>query len=138
MRRSREGWPCPLLPAHHADVLLASPRSSYALARQGLPQSVSLSFPAPVRPAALSLTFAGGFVGTHCSLSSCATATRKAWVVQHRFYPADSNKRQDFAFAAEAGDAGEASQEWKIEFEKGSDFFGRITIYDLELIGWQS
>jgi hypothetical protein len=107
---------------------------------QGLPQHVTLSFPAPVRPTALSLTFAGGFVGTHCSLSSCPTSARKEWTVRHRFYPSDSNKRQDFALeAAAAGETaeedGSGSQEWRIEFEKGSDFFGRITIYDLQLMG---
>jgi hypothetical protein len=29
----------------------------------------------------------------------------------------------------------EGMKEVKIEFEKGSDFFGRITVYELELYG---
>lgn len=97
-----------------------------------------------MRPTALSLTFAGGFVGTHCSLSSCQTSARKEWTVRHRFYPADSNKRQDFALESAAttgtaaGEIDDSSQEWRIEFEKGSDFFGRITVYDLEVLGWRS
>ena len=92
-----------------------------------------------MRPTSLSLTFAGGFVGTHCSFSSCPTSARKEWTVRNRFYPADSNKRQDFALNSEdAGETEGSSREWRIEFEKGSDFFGRITIYDLQLMGLDS
>jgi len=31
----------------------------------------------------------------------------------------------------------EGTREVKVEFEKGSDFFGRITIYELEVWGWK-
>lgn len=100
-------------------------------------------FPNPVVPSEISITFAGGFVGTHCSLSyvspsSAGPKTYKPWA---KFYPTDSNRNQQFSVEPTEEDVGEdgvkdsGAKEWKIEFEKGSDFFGRITVYEFEVWG---
>lgn len=120
---------------------------------QGLPQSLTLKFSHPIIPSSILLTFAGGFVGTNCtfstvSLSPSSSSTTKAgtkdWVVRNRFFPEDVNRKQSFDLPppSPAGESGEGEEEEgtrevKVEFEKGSDFFGRITIYELEVWGWR-
>ena len=137
-----------LVPSASLDTRALVPRS------QGLPQSLTLTFTRPILPSSITLTFAGGFVGTVCTLSTVVPAeadapkgTPKAWVERNRFFPEDVNRRQVFELPAPEGpgvgadgvegpnEAG--TKEVKVEFEKGSDFFGRITVYELEVWGWQ-
>lgn len=55
-----------------------------------------------------------------------------------RFYPEDVNRRQRFPLElGPGGEEGKAEREWKVEFEKGSDFFGRVTVYEFEVWGWE-
>ncbi|CED83775.1 Galactose-binding domain-like [Phaffia rhodozyma] len=110
----------------------------------GLPQSITLVFPNAVIPSDLSITFAGGFVGTHCSLSYASppgpSKTFRPWA---KFYPADSNRSQSFSVGPTDEEVGlndevrkDGATTWKVEFEKGSDFFGRITVYEFGITGW--
>lgn len=130
---------------------------------QGLPQSITLKFERPVQPSRVLLTFAGGFVGSATTLSSApsssasgssSSSAQKDWRLRKRFFPDDSNRRQAFELAPDEAVEPEGSaelegeqrqqseddgwaREWKIEFEKSSDFFGRITVYELEVWGWE-
>ena len=54
------------------------------------------------------------------------------------------NRKQTFELPSpplkegeEEGEEEKGVREVKVEFEKGSDFFGRITIYELEVWGWK-
>lgn len=86
-------------------------------------------FPSPVTPRRISLTFQGGFVGTTCVVATqCQDAS--SWQERVRIYPEDVNRAQMFDLAMEEPVIG-----IKLVFEASSDFFGRITIYDLMIEG---
>ncbi|KAH9996516.1 hypothetical protein BJV77DRAFT_152239 [Russula vinacea] len=80
-------------------------------------------------PGRISLTFQGGFVGT-----TCVVATRSqdatSWQELTRIYPEDVNRAQMFDLTTE-----EPVKAIKLIFEESSDFFGRITVYDLMIEG---
>lgn len=106
---------------------------------QGTPQFVQLTFPAPVIPRRIILTFQGGFVGTRCSIqaSSPDAAKGKAeWRTITHIYPEDVNRKQTFDIPPEETVTMEAGiADIRIVFEESSDFFGRITVYDLQVEG---
>lgn len=53
-----------------------------------------------------------------------------SWQELTRIYPEDANRAQMFDLAA-----GEPVRAIKLVFEESSDFFGRITVYDLMIEG---
>jgi hypothetical protein len=53
-----------------------------------------------------------------------------SWQELTRIYPEDVNRAQTFDLTA-----GEPVQGIKLIFEESSDFFGRITVYDLMIEG---
>ena len=64
----------------------------------------------------------------------------KTWAERNRFFPEDVNRRQTFDLSSSSTgeeDPEQGAKEWKVVFEKGSDFFGRITVYELEVWGWE-
>ena len=88
---------------------------------QGTPQFIYLTFdPTMKNVRELQIQFQGGFVGKDCHV-----------VVNDKdpvpFFPEDSNKLQTFKFEFEE------VQTMKIVFNSSTDFFGRITIYQLKL-----
>jgi hypothetical protein len=86
-------------------------------------------FPSTVTPRRISLTFQGGFVGTTCIVATqCQDAS--SWQELTRIYPEDVNRAQVFDLAVE-----EPVKGIKLVFEASSDFFGRITVYDLMIEG---
>ncbi|KAG8744259.1 hypothetical protein FRC12_014829 [Ceratobasidium sp. 428] len=102
----------------------------------GLPQFVELQFSEAVSPAQLALTFQGGFVGTKCTIYGLISQSEEAeaqstpsWHIVDKIFPEDINRRQLFALKSSA----EELARLKIVFEESSDFFGRITLYNLEL-----
>ncbi|KAJ7594879.1 galactose-binding domain-like protein [Mycena floridula] len=98
--------------------------------QQGLPQFVQFSLSQPVIPKRLSITFQGGFVGTRCSVNLKAVDTDE-WFSLTSVYPEDVNRRQVFELPTQqVGIDG-----IKLIFEESSDFFGRITIYDVRCEG---
>lgn len=103
--------------------------------RQGLPQWIVLQFASPVKPHSLSLTFQGGFVGTRCVVSAVTSASGGEWEVLAPIYPQDVNRKQVFPVHASAGDFPTEVTQLKLSFEESSDFFGRVTLYDLTLYG---
>ena len=106
---------------------------------QGTPQYIQLSFPSPVIPKRIELTFQGGFVGTRCSvecLPSGQAGGEKTWQVLTRIYPEDVNRKQTFELDPhDARLAEEGVDSLKLVFEESSDFFGRITVYDMQIFG---
>ncbi|KAG6865965.1 hypothetical protein C0993_007747, partial [Termitomyces sp. T159_Od127] len=115
--------------------------------QQGLPQHIQVAFAERVIPKRILLTFQGGFVGTHCALhvegpvSSSSSSpspspgpeTRKSWQIWTSIYPEDVNRRQSFDLPPSDDSSGIRSL--KLVFEQSSDFFGRITVYDLRVEG---
>lgn len=110
---------------------------------QGTPQFIQLSFPSLVIPKRISLTFQGGFTGRHCTIltqpptSAPDKNASAGWNTLTRIYPEDVNRAQVFDLEAdgEGVSVKEGTRELKIVFEESSDFFGRITVYDLRIEG---
>lgn len=101
-----------------------------------------MGFATRVIPKRITLTFQGGFVGTQCAIEVLAPPTngvveKPEWRLMTRIYPEDVNRRQTFDLApSDLQDAVESGIDGlKIVFEASSDFFGRITVYDLKLEG---
>lgn len=90
-------------------------------------------------PRQIALTFQGGFVGRICSIdvqrSSTGGGGKAEWERLTQVFPEDINRKQSF----ELPDPGEGVEQgvvgMKLVFEESSDFFGRITVYDLQLLG---
>lgn len=102
---------------------------------QGTPQYVQLTFAATVIPRRIELTFQGGFVGTRTLVEVLPSGEQK-WRTLTRIYPEDVNRKQVFDCAAAETDLMDAKVESvKLVFEESSDFFGRITVYDLQVLG---
>ena len=86
-------------------------------------------------PRRIELTFQGGFVGTRCSVE-CQAEGEKTWWVLTRIYAEDVNRKQTFELMSSSGEGGPRNVDSiKLVFEESSDFFGRITVYDLRLLG---
>ncbi|PVF98246.1 hypothetical protein CPB86DRAFT_774956 [Serendipita vermifera] len=119
---------------------------------QGLPQWIQLSFVNPIRPERLTLTFQGGFVATKVSIQCANNIPGERdtnWEQLCHIYPEDVNRKQTFDITTqkslqpeetpEGGVPEEASSPQftllKLVFEQSSDFFGRVTLYDLDVQG---
>jgi hypothetical protein len=88
-----------------------------------------------VIPKRVSITFQGGFVGTRCSIQTTSLASGE-WEVVTKIFPEDNNRPQSFTLTPDSPSSFEGGVEkLKMQFEESSDFFGRITIYDLRLEG---
>ena len=90
---------------------------------QGSPQWVSLEFEEKVSVSALCLQFQGGFCGKECQVE--VDGEKKIM----DFYPEDANKVQSFQFP----EALPSVKKVRVIFNSSSDFYGRITLYLLEL-----
>ena len=90
---------------------------------QGSPQWISFEFEHPVPLSALSLQFQGGFCGKDCEVE--IEGNQKIL----DFYPEDANKLQTFHFREKL----EAVRKVRIIFNSSTDFYGRVTLYLLEL-----
>jgi hypothetical protein len=91
---------------------------------QGSPQFVNINFDEEVQTISqLQIMFQGGFVGTDCHLILDTDQNTKI-----DFFPDDSNKLQTFPLLDIK------CKSIKIVFGGSTDFFGRITIYQLNLL----
>uniref|UniRef100_A0A3Q0THM1 Nuclear receptor 2C2-associated protein n=1 Tax=Amphilophus citrinellus TaxID=61819 RepID=A0A3Q0THM1_AMPCI len=90
---------------------------------QGECQWVSLEFPNTVRVSELKVQFQGGFSAKTCRLEGKA-------LLSH-FYPEDNNTHQISFLLPEAP----VVDKVKIMFENSADFFGRIIVYSLDVLG---
>ncbi|ORY97506.1 galactose-binding domain-like protein [Syncephalastrum racemosum] len=98
---------------------------------QGLPQHILIDFGSPVKVETLILTFQGGFVGKKCrALGSEPSAPNDYSTDLGIFYPEDINPSQSFPIPSSV-----PLQRLKIIFEESTDFYGRITIYKMDVLG---
>ena len=90
---------------------------------QNSPQSILIQFPNPIIPAKLLLMFQGGFAGNDCEMVSSLNGIDRTTV----FKPKDSNEMQEFPMNVGAID------KLRIIFKNSTDFYGRITVYNLDI-----
>lgn len=88
----------------------------------------------------ISITFQGGFVGKRCSIlvdlpfsDEDSKPPESSTSLTHlcSVYPEDVNRKQMFELARSSSPI----TQLRVVFEESSDFFGRITIYDLQVEG---
>ncbi|KAG2191162.1 hypothetical protein INT46_002303 [Mucor plumbeus] len=98
---------------------------------QGLPQNILIDFPSAVSVNSIIFQFQGGFVGKKCIVvGSTVDAPNDYSIDIDTFYPEDINPTQTFNF-----EATQPLKRVKIIFEESTDFYGRITVYKLDIIG---
>src|ERR1700761_8167322 len=94
-----------------------------------------MTFAHKVKLRHIALTFQGGFVGTRCSIftipEGIPNEEAMAWELLTTIYPDDVNRKQIF----ELPEPSKWMLQLKLSFEESSDFFGRITIYELDVDG---
>eukprot|EP01122_Echinamoeba_exundans_P008263 TRINITY_DN2710_c0_g1_i4.p1 TRINITY_DN2710_c0_g1~~TRINITY_DN2710_c0_g1_i4.p1 ORF type:complete len:158 (-),score=12.30 TRINITY_DN2710_c0_g1_i4:110-562(-) len=101
---------------------------------QGKTQFVVLDFPSPVHVETIQIMFQGGFAGKGCEVHGIdANATEKTPVKLANFYPVDVNSLQSFDLPADG--SSRAVQQIQIIFPESTDFYGRIVIYKLDVLG---
>ncbi|XP_071845562.1 nuclear receptor 2C2-associated protein-like [Apostichopus japonicus] len=101
-------------------------------AQAGSGQWISLEFREPVLLEEIHLTFQGGFVGKTCQIHAVIgqeDATSYSKILD--FFPKDDNSRQIFQIPND----GNKVTRVKIVFMESSDFYGRITVYSLDVTG---
>lgn len=105
-----------------------------------MPQNITIGFNEPIETvdltanSRLEIKFQGGFVGSvfHLRLDNA----NGEHVYRESFYPDDINDMQIFRLGNKStNDVNELKNIKKVNilFEKSSDFFGRIIIYNLEM-----
>ncbi|NXK84032.1 NR2CA protein, partial [Amazona guildingii] len=102
---------------------------------QGACQWVTLDFPRSVRVSQLHIQFQGGFSSRLCTLEGCRAGEELERI--STLYPEDSNAMQ-ISFAvlrAEFQLEETVLDKLKITFENSTDFFGRIVVYHLGVLG---
>ncbi|KAF9208352.1 Nuclear receptor 2C2-associated protein [Haplosporangium sp. Z 27] len=92
----------------------------------GTPQFIVIDFGRKVHVETVQLMFQGGFVGKTCQL--LAWTDNSEFTEMIKFYPEDINPLQ-------IKDQSQATSRIKIIFESSTDFFGRITVYKLDILG---
>ncbi|NXP14883.1 NR2CA protein, partial [Thinocorus orbignyianus] len=98
---------------------------------QGTCQWVTLDFPRTVKVSQLHIQFQGGFSSRLCTLEGCRAGEDPVKISE--LYPEDTNAMQiSFAtFQVEET----VLDKLKITFENSTDFFGRIVVYHLGVLG---
>uniref|UniRef100_A0A3Q4ABD4 Nuclear receptor 2C2-associated protein n=1 Tax=Mola mola TaxID=94237 RepID=A0A3Q4ABD4_MOLML len=100
---------------------------------QGELQWVILEFPQSVKVSELKVQFQGGFSAKTCTLEGCLKGGEFK-VISH-FYPEDNNSLQiSFCLCFPIQEA-HAVDKVKIMFENSADFFGRLIVYSLDVLG---
>ncbi|XP_029469920.1 nuclear receptor 2C2-associated protein [Rhinatrema bivittatum] len=94
---------------------------------QGTPQWILLEFPKSVEISHLHIQFQGGFASRTCRLEGCTK--NEAFEKITDLYPEDINALQRFTVS------GKPVEKLKIVFENSTDFFGRIIVYHLDVLG---
>uniref|UniRef100_A0A8B9UFA0 Nuclear receptor 2C2-associated protein n=1 Tax=Anas zonorhyncha TaxID=75864 RepID=A0A8B9UFA0_9AVES len=94
---------------------------------QGARQWVALDFPHTVKVSQLHIQFQGGFSSRLCTLEGEETGEELVKISE--LYPEDVNAMQ-ISFVEET-----ALDKLKITFENSTDFFGRIVVYHLRVLG---
>ncbi|KAI9094299.1 galactose-binding domain-containing protein [Phlyctochytrium arcticum] len=112
---------------------------------QGSPQYIALEFADPVSVHSLHIMFQGGFAGKECevlgvlagqiggAVAETESGLPDVWEKLMDFYPDDNNRTQVF----EVDESGRITswRKLRIVFKNSTDFYGRVTIYKLGLLG---
>ncbi|XP_004873476.1 nuclear receptor 2C2-associated protein [Heterocephalus glaber] len=94
---------------------------------QGPSQWVTLKFPQRVRVSQLQIQFQGGFSSHRGCLEGSKQGEALSKIIV--FYPKDNNSLQTFPVPLAEVD------QLKMTFEDTTDFFGRVVIYHLRVLG---
>ncbi|XP_078527642.1 nuclear receptor 2C2-associated protein [Lissotriton helveticus] len=94
---------------------------------QGASQWILLEFPTSVQVSELHIQFQGGFASRTAKLEG--SRKNEDFVKILDFYPEDINALQRFPMEAATID------KLKITFQESTDFFGRIIVYHLDVLG---
>ncbi|XP_054252261.1 nuclear receptor 2C2-associated protein [Indicator indicator] len=94
---------------------------------QGTCQWVALEFPSTVKVSQLHVQFQGGFSSRLCTLEGCREGEELLKISQ--LYPEDTNAMQRFQVEETVLD------KLRITFESSTDFFGRVVVYHLGVLG---
>lgn len=96
---------------------------------QGQPQWIQMNFESPQSAENLNILiqFQGGFCGKDCLVELSLNGNK---VDEMPFYPDDTNSSQNFAFKLSTVKIFDGM---KFLFQKSTDFFGRIIVYNLDL-----
>ncbi|NWU73227.1 NR2CA protein, partial [Pterocles burchelli] len=94
---------------------------------QGTCQWVTLDFPRTVRVSQLHIQFQGGFSSRLCTLEGCRMGEELVKISD--LYPEDINAMQ-ISFVEET-----VLDKLKITFGNSTDFFGRVVVYHLGVLG---
>ncbi|XP_014166972.1 nuclear receptor 2C2-associated protein [Geospiza fortis] len=94
---------------------------------KGTSQWVTLDFPRPVKVSQLHIQFQGGFSSRLCTLEGCRTGEELVKISE--LYPQDSHAMQRFQVQETVLD------KLKITFGSSTDFFGRVVVYHLGVLG---
>ncbi|RUS76572.1 hypothetical protein EGW08_015650 [Elysia chlorotica] len=97
---------------------------------QGSPQWIILEFSESLSVSQLDIQFQGGFVGKSCWVEAVKSG-EESFARIHSFFPQDINQTQVFPLP----DTDSTLTSLKIVFDSSTDFFGRITIYKLDVLG---
>merc|ERR1739848_867616 len=95
---------------------------------QGSPQWILMEFTEVVHVEELHIMFQGGFTGKECWVEVAKPGEDPAKI--QSFFPEDVNQIQKFKLPER-----QSLQRMKLVFNSSTDFFGRITIYKLDIIG---
>ncbi|NXF12621.1 NR2CA protein, partial [Smithornis capensis] len=98
---------------------------------QGTCQWVTLDFPRPVKVSQLHIQFQGGFSSRLCTLEGCRAGEELVRISQ--LYPQDSHAMQISFGTFQVEET--VLDKLKITFENSTDFFGRIVVYHLGVLG---
>lgn len=79
--------------------------------------------------------FQGGFAGKECSLLIQKSKDDGGWKEISKFYPMDVNDVQEFTIPEDQDSAITANGgRLRIVFHSSSDFYGRVTVYTLDIL----
>ncbi|TPX60399.1 hypothetical protein PhCBS80983_g01834 [Powellomyces hirtus] len=102
---------------------------------QGTPQHIAIDFGSAVKVQALHFMFQGGFTGKECEIVGVNNeGADDVWEKVVDFYPEDQNHLQVFPLPTDVA----AAKSWKrlrIVFKNSTDFYGRVTVYRLDVLG---
>ena len=96
---------------------------------QGTPQWIRIAFDSIKEITQLQLMFQGGFVGKTCWIEVSKSGENGEFEKLQDIYPEDTNKLQTFQIHSDVI----LCKAIKIVFADSTDFFGRITIYQMKL-----
>ncbi|NXO08648.1 NR2CA protein, partial [Oriolus oriolus] len=105
---------------------------------QGTSQWVTLDFPQPVKVSQLHIQFQGGFSSRLCTLEGCRTGEELVKISE--LYPQDSHAMQiSFPRVTMMMEGFQVEEtvldKLRITFGSSTDFFGRVVVYHLGVLG---